>query len=251
MYCILHQWVLNYINSSLISVDNLFNALAYGKNGRAKAEMILFEDEITKKLAPDLIKWVSLSNGKGYHQYSPLSQTSTHSCSIVFILIHWKTQKPYTHTDTHVHLQNTNASAYTHRAKGICILVRGSSHRKTSCMASSLSFFIVCLWCPVCAHWLSFNPSQNTHSHACMIPTYPSSLHLFATHKCCSAFQCYREQQHSFFYKMYVSPHGAATQWDYRELSPCFSSLVRIHFNIKTISLIFCWHLSNQRPLTY
>lgn len=53
----------------------------------------------------------------------------------------------------------------------------GCSHRRTSCSASPLSFFIVCLWCPMCARWLSFNPSQHTHTHtlACMYDAAPSS----------------------------------------------------------------------------
>lgn len=79
---------------------------------------------------------------------------------------------------------------HTHtRTKRLSLKVRtpacGCSHRRTSCSASPLSFFIVCLWCPMCASWLSFNPSQHTHTclHACMTPRLPLRLRLFVWHK--------------------------------------------------------------------
>lgn len=79
------------------------------------------------------------------------------------------------HTHRHTHTKRLSPKVRT----PVC----SCSHRETRSTASPLSFFIVCLWCPMCAHWLSFNPSQHTHKHTltCMHDANPSFLSFLLT----------------------------------------------------------------------
>lgn len=120
----------------------------------------------------------------------------------------------HTHMRAHTHTPTQRLSPK------VRMPARSCSHRKTSCTASPLSFFIVCLWCPMCAHWLSFNPSQHTHTythtHVWCRPLLFVSISLSCAHThtqtpslCPSAFYCKKEVEYE------RRPCAAATQWHY------------------------------------
>lgn len=90
------------------------------------------------------------------------------------LLTHWK-KHTYTHTKR--------------LSPKVRLPACSCSHREIRCTASPLSFFIVCLWCPMCVHWLSFNPSQHTVTTHIYLHAWWRlllSVFIFLMHKYCS-----------------------------------------------------------------